>query len=206
MLNRRLCRVQAEYDYIKTWYESIKSHAIDGVVIGNMFLGMKEFQQEHDYVTYVETDPATDHIINNPKNKERSINDLVYDFSLDWIEKNTGPDDYIIVSDVHDVTYMQNPFPWMRATDEVCVCVCFFFFFILWQAILDQFSRLCVCLAMMVCGSGAGGRPDLRGRGVPAADGAECTRQYDTDRAHQELLGILLWNRDARSVGLRCPL
>lgn len=77
---------------------SVMHHGLEGVVIGNMFAGNKTHQQLYGGVKYVDVDPKNDPILKQPGNNERSINDLVYYFALDWIEKNTNDDDYIILS------------------------------------------------------------------------------------------------------------
>jgi hypothetical protein len=115
---------QMSGDYMHLWYTSIhKQPNMKGILLGNMYDEAFRMEYATEQVEFVYVDPESHpSFVGDPKSALYSINDQVY-FVVDWYLKN-GRNvqenvEYVVVTDLSDVEFLNDPFPFMAAIDGV---------------------------------------------------------------------------------------
>jgi hypothetical protein len=124
--------VKPSFDYIKSWYNSVKKFPfeIEGLVLHNMFSENFTSVYGNDQISFVKIDENTHPSFTEVENASiRSINNQVY-FVMEWYLNQSyseremsalskKADQYILMTDSHDVELLRNPFEYMRTNDMI---------------------------------------------------------------------------------------
>jgi hypothetical protein len=115
---------KASRGYMRLWYTSIhKQPNMKGILLGNMYDEAFRMEYATEQVEFVYVDPESHpSFVDDPKSALYSINDQVY-FVVDWYLKNgrnlQDNVEYVVVTDLGDVEFLNDPFPFMAAMDGV---------------------------------------------------------------------------------------
>ena len=124
--------VNASFDYISNWFESVQKYPnVKGAIIHNMF---SRDQIQNWILTTATTKVQQKQIRFIPlhntsksfqRGQDRPINDMRF-FTLSTALFNIAKPEnrgkyppYVLISDVHDVKFLRNPFEFMQGTDEL---------------------------------------------------------------------------------------
>lgn len=110
------------FSYIQSWYESIVKHEhMNGVVLSNIFDNTTletvfASRPRSDRIKFVFMDPYTHVAFQNIS--DYKINDQSYFITHWWLKQNQHEYDYAMLTDAHDVTFLHDPFSFMRSVDS----------------------------------------------------------------------------------------
>jgi len=115
-----------KFEYIQSWYESLhKFPDIKGIVFNTMY--DSDFQKEKttDQVKFIDVDLTS---ATSLKCAQKSLNDQrffhIEEYLTERLQGNSThhddePLDYVLLTDGQDITFLRNPFEYMRATDQL---------------------------------------------------------------------------------------
>lgn len=113
-VNRSTTLQNDNFELVRTWAESVTASKLNGVLFHNGFSEETCQTYENEHLTFVK-------ITYNPQFNPNVYRYLVY---LDFLEKQANPPANIFVTDVSDVTLVNNPFtdPLFIATTNTLFC------------------------------------------------------------------------------------
>jgi len=102
--------------YSKSWRESaLKIEDLHLVLISDMLSNDQIQEISHERLEIVQLDPSSSEMVK--ESSHLSVNDFVYIAAQTWLLKNSDRLRYVLVTDLHDVVFSDNPFHYMMSVD-----------------------------------------------------------------------------------------
>ena len=102
-------------EYSRNWIETVAHTGLHGIIVTNI-KNDTVLQHLKSFGISLVTVPADSPIfLDNP---EQTTVDLKFFAAQQWIRKEQYTYDYLMITDLSDVTFLNNPFPFMRGYDQ----------------------------------------------------------------------------------------